>query len=631
MSVIRRKIALMGCYCVGKSSITERFVSGNFSNDYETTIEDLQTKSYKYDGKDFLLRIMDTAGHQQYSLFPRSCAFDVDGYILVYSIDDRHSFEIVQIIYDKIRDHMGDVKFPVVLVGNKIDLQSESRAVTKEEGLQLARSWEAVFLEVSAKDNIGKSKNTVKHVFEKALQEIEMSRGNVQRRSNELRVQTGMPSISAPNSPRRKRSYPVAGKWVNSCNDVNQDVDGGDEVCENPIKAAQWRALSEKRNNINQFLELHREEGLHFYLDELRHFATTRGGLIDDDFRAEIWPILAERMVTCEDEDCTDATPSCTVSRSTSGSDLQTSDFESAMSEMTNEETTPIADPEESGVDAENERLEKLQEHKEWRQVDMDVQRTLARFPPNISEQHRTTLQEDLTPLIVQILSTNPGFNYYQGFHDVLLTFLLVLGKEKALKVGLDITRSGSFRAYLLKSLEDSVLKELNLVYVILSRADPELEEVMRSVNLGGLFALSWPLTWFSHSLHNYHQIVRCFDVFLASHPLFPIYVTAAVVMYRRAAVLSVEQEMPFIHHCLNTMPHEIPVDEIIADATYLMKLMPPVLLKGRYLEEYQRNVSSSPVKTRGVSKLPRYALQLAVMGAAGAAAGYFLLTRYQI
>lgn len=45
--------------------------------------------------------------------------------------------------------------------------------------------------------------------------------------------------------------------------------------------------------------------------------------------------------------------------------------------------------------------------------------------------------------------------------------------------------------------------------------------------------------------------------------------------------MLSVEQEMPFLHHCLNTMPHEIPVDEILADAIYLMKLIPPLLLKG--------------------------------------------------
>lgn len=46
----------------------------------------------------------------------------------------------------------------------------------------------------------------------------------------------------------------------------------------------------------------------------------------------------------------------------------------------------------------------------------MDVNRTLARFPPNISDNERDTLQKDLTPLIVQILWENPTFSYYQGF-----------------------------------------------------------------------------------------------------------------------------------------------------------------------------------------------------------------------
>lgn len=43
--------------------------------------------------------------------------------------------------------------------------------------------------------------------------------------------------------------------------------------------------------------------------------------------------------------------------------------------------------------------------------------------------------------------------------------------------------------------------------YVILSRADPQLERVMREVHLGTMFALSWPLTWFSHSLNHYQQV----------------------------------------------------------------------------------------------------------------------------
>jgi hypothetical protein len=61
--------------------------------------------------------------------------------------------------------------------------------------------------------------------------------------------------------------------------------------------------------------------------------------------------------------------------------------------------------------------LEELQSHNEWRQVELDVNRTLARFPPNIDDEKRAQLQDQLTKMIVQLLYENPKFHYYQGEH----------------------------------------------------------------------------------------------------------------------------------------------------------------------------------------------------------------------
>jgi len=44
-------------------------------------------------------------------------------------------------------------RIPIVIVGNKLDLQHSSRAVTTDEGKRLATAWHAAFLETSAKDN----------------------------------------------------------------------------------------------------------------------------------------------------------------------------------------------------------------------------------------------------------------------------------------------------------------------------------------------------------------------------------------------------------------------------------------------------------------------------------------------
>ncbi|KAF8359095.1 rheb-1 [Pristionchus pacificus] len=147
-----RKIAIMGYPCVGKSSITLRFINGNFPEAYDTTIEDRHDKTYSWKGRDYALRITDTAGQQEFTIFPRSCSVDVDGFILVYAIDDRKSFEIIQTIHDKIVECVGDRNVPVVVVGNKLDLQYACRAVTREEGEALAKQWNASFVEISARD-----------------------------------------------------------------------------------------------------------------------------------------------------------------------------------------------------------------------------------------------------------------------------------------------------------------------------------------------------------------------------------------------------------------------------------------------------------------------------------------------
>lgn len=84
---------------------------------------------------------------------------------------------------------------------------------------------------------------------------------------------------------------------------------------------------------------------------------------------------------------------------------------------------------------------------------------------------------------------------------------MLALDVEHAKKVGRCLVERGAFRNYLTKSLEESALRELQLMYVLLHKCDPEVENRMRHAELGTLFALSWPITWFSHALHSYDQV----------------------------------------------------------------------------------------------------------------------------
>lgn len=73
------------------------------------------------------------------------------GILLVYDISDRETFENVSHWVQQIRENADD-KVVLILVGNKCD-REDARAVTKEEGEELARRFGVPFFETSAKAN----------------------------------------------------------------------------------------------------------------------------------------------------------------------------------------------------------------------------------------------------------------------------------------------------------------------------------------------------------------------------------------------------------------------------------------------------------------------------------------------
>uniref|UniRef100_A0A452UM56 GTP-binding protein Rheb n=1 Tax=Ursus maritimus TaxID=29073 RepID=A0A452UM56_URSMA len=136
----------------GKSSLTIQFVEGQFVDSYDPTIENTFTKLITVNGQEYHLQLVDTAGQDEYSIFPQTYSIDINGYILVYSVTSIKSFEVIKVIHGKLLDMVGKVQIPIMLVGNKKDLHME-RVISYEEGKALAESWNAAFLESSAKEN----------------------------------------------------------------------------------------------------------------------------------------------------------------------------------------------------------------------------------------------------------------------------------------------------------------------------------------------------------------------------------------------------------------------------------------------------------------------------------------------
>ncbi|KAG6900941.1 hypothetical protein C0993_004378 [Termitomyces sp. T159_Od127] len=163
----RRKIAVLGARSVGKSSMIVQFTEGHFVDSYYPTIESVFTKTVGYNGTDYDCEIIDTAGQDEFSLLGPKHTIGIHGFVLVYSVASRKSFDMIQVIYDKIIDFCGLMDIPCVIVGAKMDLQT-SRQVEKTEGQRLAEMKRAAYTETSAKKNAN-----IALVFELCLAEIE--------------------------------------------------------------------------------------------------------------------------------------------------------------------------------------------------------------------------------------------------------------------------------------------------------------------------------------------------------------------------------------------------------------------------------------------------------------------------
>lgn len=162
------KLVVFGSGGVGKSSIVLRFVTDTFSHEYLPTIEDCYRKTCSVDGKTAFLDILDTAGQEEYNALRDQWVREGRGFLLVYSIDNKQSFEEIESFRDRILlvNEDKDGKVPMVLVGNKCDKEDE-REVNKEEGQTLADKYGIPFVECSALKPINCTE-----VFDKAVREI---------------------------------------------------------------------------------------------------------------------------------------------------------------------------------------------------------------------------------------------------------------------------------------------------------------------------------------------------------------------------------------------------------------------------------------------------------------------------
>ncbi|KAI9320650.1 small GTPase superfamily [Dichotomocladium elegans] len=164
------KVVVLGDGGVGKTALTIQLCLNHFVENYDPTIEDSYRKQVVIDDQPCVLEVLDTAGQEEYTALRDQWIRDGEGFLLVYSITSRSTFERVERFRDQIFRVKEVDRVPLILVGNKCDKVTE-REVSREEGFQMGRRLNCEFIETSAKTCVN-----VERSFYTVVRNIRLSR-----------------------------------------------------------------------------------------------------------------------------------------------------------------------------------------------------------------------------------------------------------------------------------------------------------------------------------------------------------------------------------------------------------------------------------------------------------------------
>ena len=128
------KVVAIGDSGVGKTSLIQMFEHSKFTDTFKPTIgADFSNKEITINGRIVTLQIWDTAGQERYQSLGTAFYRGADCCLIVYDITNPPTFENI-LTWKNSFIHKGMVhnpdSFPFMIVGNKLDLQTDNRQVS---------------------------------------------------------------------------------------------------------------------------------------------------------------------------------------------------------------------------------------------------------------------------------------------------------------------------------------------------------------------------------------------------------------------------------------------------------------------------------------------------------------------
>ncbi|MHA1988446.1 MAG: Rab family GTPase [Promethearchaeota archaeon] len=160
------KICVFGDAAVGKTSLVNHYLTNEFHENIQATLgATIHIKFIEVENGKITLQIWDFGGHKNFMFLIPSYARGSSGAVFMFDLTRRESLEKLNdwlVEFSKVSRNI-----PLILVGNKIDLERE-RICTKEEALNIMKSYNFVkYIESSAKTG-----ENIQLVFESLVLEI---------------------------------------------------------------------------------------------------------------------------------------------------------------------------------------------------------------------------------------------------------------------------------------------------------------------------------------------------------------------------------------------------------------------------------------------------------------------------
>ena len=162
------KILLIGDAGCGKSALVNRYIDGEYHDNYYNTIGvDFKIKLFDINNKKIKLHIWDTAGQEKFKSLVTSYYRNSDIIIIVFDLTNNMSFHHIDMWYSDIEYFCKNDNISLYLVGTKADVNKDKYVVDNIAIKEKCKEYNMKYFETSAKKNYN-----INQLFDDIVKEI---------------------------------------------------------------------------------------------------------------------------------------------------------------------------------------------------------------------------------------------------------------------------------------------------------------------------------------------------------------------------------------------------------------------------------------------------------------------------